>query len=68
VQQLALPAAFVEIQDRVGLLQEPWIAREDPRAVLPRPDRVLGQPARDRRRRRVAHRALDHQPMQLSAR
>ena len=68
MQQLALPAALVEVQHRPGLLQEARIAREDPRAVLPRPDRVLRQPARDRRRRRRADGALDHQPVQLSAR
>ena len=47
VQPLALPAAGVQIQDRAGLLGEPWVAREDPRAVLPRLDRVLRQPPPD---------------------
>jgi hypothetical protein len=41
VQPLALPAAAVEVQDRTRFLGEARVAREDPRAVLPRPDRVL---------------------------
>ncbi len=41
VQQLAFPATFVEVEHRAGLLQEPRIAGKDPRAVLPRFDRVL---------------------------
>jgi hypothetical protein len=67
VQPFALPPALVEIEHRPRLLEKARVAREDPRAVLPRADRVLGQPARDRRRRRLADRALDHQPVQLSA-
>jgi len=47
MQPLALPAAFIEIKDRAGLLGEARVAREDPRAVLPGPDRVLRQPAPD---------------------
>jgi hypothetical protein len=48
VQQLAVPAAAVEVQDAAGLGGEVGIAREDPRAVLPALDRVLRQPAPDR--------------------
>jgi hypothetical protein len=35
-QQLALPAALVQIKDPAGLLSEPRVAWEDPRAVVPR--------------------------------
>src|SRR3954454_6113274 len=48
LKQLAFPAALVEVEDRAGLLQEVGVAREDPRALLPGLDRVLGQPATDR--------------------
>ena len=58
----------VEIQRAAGLPGEVRVAREDPRPGLPRLDRVVVQPAPDRRRRRVCHAALDHQPVQLSAR
>ena len=68
VQQLALPAALVEVQHGTGLLREARVARKDPRSVLPGADRVLGQPARDRRGRRLADGTLDHQSVQLSAR
>jgi hypothetical protein len=40
VQSLALPAALVEVEDRAGLGGEVRVTREDPRAVLPRLDRV----------------------------
>jgi hypothetical protein len=36
MQQLAFPAAGVEVEDRAGLLSEVGVAREDPGAVLPR--------------------------------
>jgi hypothetical protein len=48
-QQLALEAALVEVEDRAGLLLEVRVAREVPRVVVPRTDRVLGQPAPYRR-------------------
>jgi hypothetical protein len=41
VQQLALPASLVEVEDRAGPVGEARVAREDPGAVLPRLDRVL---------------------------
>ncbi|MDQ6778691.1 MAG: hypothetical protein M3071_21265 [Actinomycetota bacterium] len=41
MQQLAFPAAGVEIEDPGGFGGELGVAREDPGAVLPRLDRVL---------------------------
>jgi hypothetical protein len=67
-QSLALEDPGVEIERAAGLGREVAIAREDPRARLPRLERVVVQPAPDRRRRRVGHAALDHKPVQLSAR
>ena len=66
MQQLALPATLIQVEHRPGALEEPRVAREHPRAMLPRLDRVLGQPPRDRGRRRVGDATLDHQPMKLS--
>ena len=68
VQQSALPATLVEVEHRAGALQEPGVAWKHPRAVLPRLQRVFGEPARDRGRRRLRDAALDHQPMKLSPR
>ena len=48
VQQPALPAPLIQIENRAGTLQEPRVAREHPGAVLPRFQGVLSQPARDR--------------------
>ena len=67
VEELALPASLVEIEHRAGPLEEVGGGREDPRAVLPGLERVLPQPAGDRRGRRLGDAALDHQPVQLSA-
>jgi hypothetical protein len=54
LEQLALPAPRVQVKHPPGLLQKIGVAGEDPRTVLPRFDRILGEPAADRRRRRVA--------------
>lgn len=43
-QGLALPEAFVEVEDARGLLAEAAGAREDPGPMGPGPDGVLGQP------------------------
>jgi hypothetical protein len=51
-QALALERAVVEIEHPTGLLGEVWIAREDPGTCLPWLDRILVQPAPDRRRGR----------------
>jgi hypothetical protein len=48
MQQLTLPAALVQTKDRAGALGEPAVGRKDPGLMLPRADRVLGQPACDR--------------------
>ena len=47
VQQLALPAALVEVEDPARLGGELGVAREDPGAVLPGLDRVFREPAPD---------------------
>lgn len=47
-QWAAFPAVGVEIKDATGLLLEVGVPREDPTPVLPRADRVLGQPTPDR--------------------
>jgi hypothetical protein len=64
----AVPAALVEVEHRPGLLEEVGVPGEDPRPLLPRLDRVLGQPAGDRRRRRLTERVLDDEAVQLRAR
>jgi hypothetical protein len=46
-QLAALPAPVVEVQYPLGLGREVRVAWEDPRAVLPRLDRISGQPALD---------------------
>jgi hypothetical protein len=68
VQQPALEAAFVEVQDAAGLALEVGVAGEDPGALLPRFQRPVVKPAPDRRCRRVGDALLDDQPVQLSAR
>jgi len=47
MQAFALPGAGVEVEDRPGAVCEQRVAREDPGAVLPRLDRVLGEPSPD---------------------
>ena len=47
-QGVSLPDALVKIQDPPGLGRKLWIARKDPAAVKPRPNRVVVQPAPDR--------------------
>ena len=47
-QGVLLPDALVEIQDPPGLGRKRRIARKDPAAVEPRPNRVVVQPAPDR--------------------
>jgi hypothetical protein len=44
LQQLPLPAALVQVEDPPGLRGEVRIAGEDPRAIVPRTDRILCQP------------------------
>ena len=67
-QPFALEGAGVEVQHPAGFGGEVGVAREDPRTGLPRLDRVLGQPAPDRRGRRLGDTALDHQTVQLNPR
>jgi hypothetical protein len=68
MQPPALEAAGVEVEHPAGPGLEVGVAREDPRALLPRLERAVVQPAPDRRRRRVGHALLDHQTVQLSTR
>jgi hypothetical protein len=68
MQPPTFKAPDVEIQHAAGLGLKVRVAREDPRALLPRFQRAVVQPAPDRRRRRVGDALLDHQPVQLSAR
>jgi hypothetical protein len=65
LKQLALPAAGVEVKHPAGLLQEVGVARKDPRLVAPRADRVISEPAPDRRRRRLADGLLDDEAVDL---
>src|SRR5438093_7603443 len=44
VEPPATPPPGIEIQDASGLVDEGRVAREDPAAVVPRPDGVLRQP------------------------
>ena len=69
LQQFPLPPALVQVQDPTRLLGELRVAREDPRAIVPRANRVLPQPPPDRDRRdRRDDPALDRLPGELSAR
>ncbi len=68
MQQPSFEAARVQIQHATGLRLEVRVARKDPRALLPRLQRAVMQPAPDRRCRRLSDALLDDQPMQLSAR
>lgn len=65
LKQLAFPAALVEIEYPSGLLQEVGVPWEDPRAMLPGFDRILGQPPSDRRRGRVADGTLNDEAVDL---
>ena len=65
-ESTALPAAGIQIEDRAGSGGEVGVAREDPAAVAPGPDRVLTEPAPEGRpgdRRGDATR--DDRPAQL---
>lgn len=48
MQQLAFPPPGVQVEDPAGLDGEVGVAGEDPRALLPRLDRILREPAPDR--------------------
>jgi hypothetical protein len=45
LERFAIPLASVQIQHASGLGGEVRVAREHPTAVIPRPDRILVQPA-----------------------
>jgi hypothetical protein len=68
MQPPTLKPPGVEVEPAAGLGRELRVAREDPRALLPRLQRAVVQPAPDRRRRRVGAAPLDHQTVELSAR
>jgi len=67
VKSLSLPASLVEVEHGAGLLEEGRVGGEDPGAVLPGAQRVLGKPARDRRCRGLGEAALDDETMKLGA-
>jgi hypothetical protein len=56
-ERLASEHPLVEVEDDSGLGSEVGVAGKDPGAVLPRLDRVLGQPAPQRRGRYVIDQA-----------
>jgi len=66
VKQVALEASLVEVEDRAGLVGEVGIGGEDPGAIEPEADRVLCQPAHDRRVRGVGDAALDDEAVDVS--
>ena len=51
-QRFAVPEPGVQVERTGGLDREVGVPREDPRAVLPGFERILGQPAADRGHRR----------------
>ena len=55
LQRTTFPDSFVQIQDAPRFLREIRVAREDPAAVLPGPDRILIEPAPDRRATDCCH-------------
>ena len=57
----AMPAPLVQIEHAGGFALKVRIAREDPTAVRPGTDRILGEPAPQRRLTDTGHKpALDH--------
>src|SRR5215475_5166081 len=59
-QRRALPAPMVEVEDTPGLDRKVGVAREDPTAMAPRPQRVLAQPAPQRRPADLSNEPLRH--------
>ena len=57
LQRMSLPDPFIKIQDAPSFLREVGIARKNPAAVLPGPDRILVEPAPDRRAADRCHNA-----------
>src|SRR5688572_9169336 len=55
-----LPAPLIEIEDAAGFGSEVWIAREDPAAMAPGPQRILAEPAPQGRAADLSHQALGH--------
>ena len=66
-KQLALEAPGVEVEHPPRLLSEIEVAAEDPGAHLPGLDRILRQPAPDRRGRGLGDAAFDDEAVKLSA-
>ena len=64
-----VPVPGVEIQDGLGLDGERRIAREDPRAMAPRAQGVLAEPAPQRGPADLDHQPLgDHRALQVPQR
>lgn len=57
-QRFARPAPFIEVQDPARLLGELRIAGEEPTPIAPRLQRVLAQPAPQRRATDLGHQPL----------
>jgi hypothetical protein len=68
MQPPAFEPSGVEVEHATSFGLKVGVAREDPRALLPRFERAVMQPAPDRRRRRIGDALLDNQAMQLSTR
>jgi hypothetical protein len=69
LEQPPLPAALIEVEDPACLAGEVGVAGKDPRAVAPRADRVLREPAPDGGARDLGDDpALDRLAGELSAR
>ena len=67
-ERLAVEDASVEVEHDARLLGKERVAREDPAAIAPGPDRVLVQPAPDRRARdRLDDATLDDEPAEIRA-
>lgn len=62
-QRLSVPPPGIQVEDPSPFLRKGGIARENPTPVLPRPDRVLAQPAPDGRAADCRH---DARPLGLT--
>jgi hypothetical protein len=69
IERDAVPASFVKVQDRTGFARELRVPREDPRPVPPGPQRVLAEPAPQRRAADLRYHPVGHDlPTQLCER
>jgi hypothetical protein len=68
VEQLPFPPALIEVEHGARLGEEVRVGGEDPGAMLPGLERVLLEPAGNRRGGGLADAPLDDEAMELSAR